>query len=839
MLKNESVKIKAMLWLALFVGLSGVLVACYVSWRDYNEAQMQVIVEAKSAAQLFKQALLQPLRNNDAAQMQHLVSAPFSSKPPQADDELSEGRHYELNKMVLLSDTGAVLASSHPNKIPLASNYVDPEITAFLPRIAALKDNSAAVIEMDEDRDLYVLMPIGENGVKYANLVIEYSMRQLLDSTLVRIKELAFIIAFISGMLMVLAWFAAARFTRPLIRLVNDIQQLASRHGYHLAQHAAQRDEVVHLTQVFGDLNYALDLAEYERDYFQQRARMALAGLENSAQGILITDVNLAILLSNDATHRLTGYASSETSSMNLMKLCLGESELNFEQEVLSAIKQGGHWDGELVGKRRDGSRYPAWLSIAAMQDSSVGNARYVCILSDISERKIHEEKMRYQAQHDALTGLPNRVLLQDRLEQSIARAARINEQFSVMFLDLDHFKRVNDLLGHDVGDMLLKQVSQRLVDTVRACDTVCRLGGDEFVLLIAPIHHDNEAEAVAAKIIQTLSAPYYLDDGRELHTSVSIGVSVYPADGLTPDDLTKSADMAMYQAKAEGRNNFQRFTTDMHGEMFARVTLESQLRTAIQQQQFVLHYQPQIDLVSGHIAGLEALIRWNHPEKGMVYPDDFIAQAEESSLIVEIGEWVLNEACKQIRAWKNQGMEVPTVGVNVSFRQFHQHDLQATVEEALHRHHLTGDCLELELTESVMLRDPEKVLSVLRELRKQGIRISIDDFGNGYSSLRYLQRLDVDTLKIDRSFVIDMHQPQGEAIVETIISIAKNLSLHTVAEGVETEVQRAKLHAMNCNEMQGYFFSKPLCADEAQALIRQHSSPRPATPRKRRPLAA
>jgi EAL domain-containing protein (putative c-di-GMP-specific phosphodiesterase class I) len=330
---------------------------------------------------------------------------------------------------------------------------------------------------------------------------------------------------------------------------------------------------------------------------------------------------------------------------------------------------------------------------------------------------------------------------------------------------------------------------------------------------------------AVAEKLIHAISAPYLLEDGSEINTSTSIGISLYPDGGETPDSLTKSADEAMYRAKQNGRNNYQVFTQDMHGEVYERASLESQLRQALKQKQFVLHYQPQLELASNHIIGLEALIRWQHPLRGLVYPGDFIHIAEDSGLIIDIGAWVIDEACRQARAWLDAGEEVPTVAVNISFRQFHQHDLQATVEAALQRHALPGSSLEIELTESVMLREPDKVLEVLQNLRARGVRISIDDFGTGYSSLLYLRQLNIDALKMDRSFVSDITHPQGRAMVKVISDVARVLGLRTIAEGVETEEHVRALRMIGCDEIQGYYFSKPLPPDQVMELLRQHAS--------------
>lgn len=694
-----------MILAALLVGLTGILAAVYASWLAFENAKEDLRTKGRADAHLFQHVLLDPLRLGDDFQIYELLSAPF--KAQRAESNVATGekppRSY-LIEVALLDDDGRVLSTSDPRNIPIGSMYSkdEPEFPATAPHLRSiLEDASPILFTLADGKKFFVISPIGENGVKYANLIQEYSLEELLADAVHRIEKITLMIELITLMMMGLAWVIAKRFTEPLLQLSQDMRRLAKQHGIMLGSDDS-KDEALQLRVVFDDLEKALEIAEHEN---------------NTAK-----------------------------------------------------------------------------------------------------------EKILHQAEHDSLTGLPNRVLVKDRLEQAIARAARNREQLAVLFLDLDHFKRINDLLGHHAGDQLLRMVGHRLLGAVRISDTVSRLGGDEFLLMLAPVNNESEVRTVAEKLILAISAPYELEDGTEINTSVSIGISLYPSGGETSDELTKSADEAMYRAKEMGRNNYQIFTQDMHGEAFERASTESQLRQAIRQRQFILHYQPQLELSSHRINGLEALIRWQHPTKGLVYPGDFIRIAEESGLILEMGEWVIEEACRQMREWLDAGEDIPTIAVNVSFKQFHLRDLQGTIEKALQRYDLPGSRLEIELTESVMLRDPTQVMEVLQNLRAQGVRISIDDFGTGYSSLLYLKQLNIDALKIDRSFVMDIADPQGLAMIKVIYDVARTLGLRTIAEGVETAAQLQELHILGCDEIQGYYFSRPLSATDTLLLLQKHT---------------
>ena len=439
----------------------------------------------------------------------------------------------------------------------------------------------------------------------------------------------------------------------------------------------------------------------------------------------------------------------------------------------------------------------------------------------DIEERKQVERNIRHMAHHDSLTDLPNRALFRDRLTHAMAQADRYQQKLAVMFLDLDRFKAINDTLGHSLGDQLLRIAAERLRTCVRDCDTVARLGGDEFTVIVEDVVDPQTAGVVAQKIVDTFAQPFNLL-GHEVFVTTSIGITVYPDDGEQLDSLLRNADTAMYRAKGCGRNNFQFYVADMNVRARERLMLENALRRALVRDEFELYYQPRVDIYSGRVIGAEALLRWRHPDMGMIPPAEFVPILEETGMIIPVGEWALREACRQNRAWQTMELPPVRVAVNLSARQFVQKDLAGTVEQALADSGLSSAYLELEITEELLLENSLSNTATLNKLRDLGVHISIDDFGTGYSSLSYLKRLPINTLKIDKSFVRDItRDSDGAAIASAIIAMACSLRLNVLAEGVETEEQLSFLRAQGCNEIQGYSFSHPLSADDFEKLLR------------------
>ena len=443
---------------------------------------------------------------------------------------------------------------------------------------------------------------------------------------------------------------------------------------------------------------------------------------------------------------------------------------------------------------------------------------------SDITERKLTEQRIEFLAYHDPLTGLPNRVLLEDRLEQTIAQAERSHHGLALVFMDLDNFKKINDSLGHATGDALLKEVAARLKRCVRDTDTISRQGGDEFVLVLGGLHGAEGSLPVLTKIMETLQEPFVCE-GNELSTSASMGVALYPQDGNCFDILRKKADMAMYRAKEAGRNTYRFFDEAMDEEAVEHLLMRSGLRRAIERGEFVLHYQPQVDIASGRVVGVEALLRWEHPEFGLVQPGRFIPVAEESGLIVPIGAWVIEEACRQAMVWRRAGLPDLVMAVNLSAAQFRRSGIEDTVAQALQRSGLVPALLELELTESILLQDVEQVLATVQRLKQLGVQLAIDDFGTGYSSLSYLKRFDIDKLKIDQSFIRDLaSDPDDAAIVRAIIQMAHSLGLRAIAEGVETAQPLQQLRGFGCDEAQGYLYARPMPAAETERYLAQRT---------------
>ena len=562
------------------------------------------------------------------------------------------------------------------------------------------------------------------------------------------------------------------------------------------------------------ELQDALRARDAELTASQHELRLAEKVIESSLEGILITDEDLHIVSVNPAFTRLTGYTFDEVRGRTPAVLKSGRHDANFYRAMWKSISACGHWQGEIWNRRKSGELYPELLTITAIHDSNGRLTNYAALFSDISQIKDSEEQIRSLAYYDPLTNLPNRRLLEDRLQVALAHAHRNHSRLAVMFVDLDRFKRINDTLGHEVGDRVLMEIANRLKHCLREDDTVARMGGDEFIIVLGDVAQEDAPAHVASRIIEALREPVVLD-GRELVITTSIGISVYPEDGEDATVLIKNADTAMYRAKDEGRNSFQMYQTAMNARSLEHLALEAALHHALEREELVLHYQPVVDIASGKVVAAEALLRWRHPDLGLVSPADFIPLAEETGLILPIGAWVMREACRQHRAWAKQGFELPRMKVNLSARQFRDPSLVTLISEILAETGMPAAALNLELTESVLMDESEYGIAVLARLRKLGLGLALDDFGTGYSSLAYLKRFPIDELKIDRLFVRDMERnPSDAAIAGAIVSMAHSLGQMVVAEGVETQAQLAILTASGCDMAQGFLFSRPLPAD-------------------------
>jgi diguanylate cyclase (GGDEF)-like protein/PAS domain S-box-containing protein len=558
----------------------------------------------------------------------------------------------------------------------------------------------------------------------------------------------------------------------------------------------------------------------------EEQLRLAWTVFRNSVEAIIITDARQRILSVNRAFTDVTGYSAEEALGLTPRLLKSGHHDRSFYEAMWRDIESHGFWQGEIHDRRKDGTLYPSALSISAVHDKAGRITHYVAVFSDITERKASEARIAFLAQHDSLTGLPNRALLHDRLDQALANAARQGTRIALLFLDLDRFKTINDSLGHMMGDQLLQGVALRLSGCVRETDTVSRQGGDEFLIVLTHVEMPDDAARVAEKILDRLRPPFDID-GQQLGTSFSIGIALYPEDGNTVESLMKNADTAMYHAKENGRNTYRFFDERMNVNALERLHLENGLRRALENEEFTVYYQPQVDLVSGRIIGAEALLRWFSGVMGGVSPARFIPLAEECGLIVPIGEWVLHTACRQARKWQDEGLPAIPVAVNLSALQFRRADIVATVSRALEESGLQGCWLELELTESLLMQSGPEVEATLSRLKALGVRLSIDDFGTGYSSLAYLKRFPVDRLKIDQSFVRDItDDPDDAAIVRAIIQLGRSLRLEVIAEGTETPEQMDFLRYERCTAAQGYLFAPPLPAEAVTELLRIGSLP-------------
>lgn len=576
------------------------------------------------------------------------------------------------------------------------------------------------------------------------------------------------------------------------------------------------------LVEMAADISFALDSFAHEAERKRAEGELQLAAkvFEQSREGITITDAQRNIVSINKAFSEITGYSEAEVLGRNPSLLSSGRQDADFYRAMWQAIDEQGSWADEIWNRRKGGDVYPEWLSISRVVDAGGATTHYIGIFSDITRHKAADEHIHWLAHFDSLTGLPNRALLADRSKHALSQAQRSGESLALMFLDLDHFKNINDTLGHRVGDALLIEVAKRLTTLVRAQDTVSRSGGDEFILILPGTDADGAAH-LAEKLIEAAVLPYQIEQ-HELSVSSSIGIAIYPDDGEEFDALLKCADTAMYGAKRAGRNNFNFYTSEMQSRAARIMQLENALRRAPAAGQLSLHYQAQGSLQDGRVIGAEALLRWRHPELGMISPAEFIPLAEENGQILTIGEWVLRTAVRQCKDWIDSGLGLITIAVNLSAVQFRHPRLSELIMQILDEVGLPPQYLELELTEGVTMSDPLGAIAVMNKLHEHGIRMSIDDFGTGYSSLSYLKRFKVYKLKIDQSFVRDIAvDADDKAIVGAIINLADSLGLKTIAEGVETEEQRAFLRDQGCDEIQGYLFSHPLPADQFEAFVR------------------
>ena len=617
-----------------------------------------------------------------------------------------------------------------------------------------------------------------------------------------------------------LGWLLAERIARPIVRISQAADKIA---GGDLDQDVTQESgdgEVAHLAKAIHDMVAHLTQEIAQRRLAEQGLRLSARVFEQSNEAIMITDAQRNIVTVNRAFIEIFGYTESEVLGNSPRMFKSGRQSAEFYRSLYADLASTGQWHGEMWNKRKSGEVFPEWVSISAVRDEQGEISNYIAIYLDLSASKKEQERIAYLASYDMLTGLPNRYLLNDRLEQGLNLAKRHDNKLAVLFVDLDHFKNINDILGHDVGDEMLRMAAERLKSCLRRTDTLARQGGDEFVAVLGDIESVDEVTFVVEKMIASLCGQFGIRE-HQLGITTSIGVSIFPDDGEDAVTLMRNADMAMYRAKDAGRNRFQYFEQEMNEQAMLRMRLENDLRQALAKGELMLYYQPKVNIASGAVAGMEALLRWQHPRLGFISPAQFIPVAEESGLINEIGDWVLHQAALQQRIWQSLGYTIVPVAVNLSARQFAQHDLVEKIVAIVRNVGISSEFIELELTESLLMDVGVNSLEVMRRLDAAGFNLALDDFGTGYSSLSRLKLLPVKSLKIDQSFVRDIATDENdESIVNATTVLAHAMEMKVIAEGVETQQQLDYLRDLHCEEYQGYLFSRPVPANQAVKFL-------------------
>jgi diguanylate cyclase (GGDEF)-like protein/PAS domain S-box-containing protein len=634
------------------------------------------------------------------------------------------------------------------------------------------------------------------------------------------------------GLMLTIAYIVIRRITQRLSLLLSWSREVSA--GNLSAPLTDEsRDEVGRVTHAMEEMSQniqrahgELAQAKEEAEDVAEKLRIYANAFENSGEAIIISDDQNNILNVNKAFIAQTGFTREEVIGRNPRFLASGRTPKSTYHEMWKGLNEESFWHGELWDRKKSGEIYPNWVAISAIRNNIGEVIFYIASFTDVSERKEAEARIEHLAHHDILTGLQNRFSLEDRLEQSLSIARRNRHQVAVLFIDLDHFKNINDSLGHQFGDQLLVKVANRLKACVRESDIVARIGGDEFVVVLTDMNDSSDAAHIAENLQQQLALPYEID-GSVLESTPSIGISIFPDDSDCSDDcncadeLMRNADVAMYHAKEHGRNNYYFYTESMLVAAHERLRIEREFRAALEQGHLELHYQPQVSAIDNRICAMEALVRWRHPEQGLIPPARFIPIAEESGSIQALGEWVFDEACRQLASWKSEGINSVRMTINLSAKQLHSDTLTDLVKTSMLKHGVQGNELEFEITETAAMNDPQMAVTQLNALRDLGIWLAIDDFGTGYSSLAYMKRLPIQTLKLDRTFVRDIESDPNDAEISlATIALAHNLGLKVVAEGVETDAQRAFLSLHNCDYLQGYLFSKPLPSKEASKLL-------------------
>lgn len=564
----------------------------------------------------------------------------------------------------------------------------------------------------------------------------------------------------------------------------------------------------------------------YETDDILQSSANALKMADRlfnkSMEGVILTDRNTRILKVNKTFTEVTGYKLQEVFSKTPAILQSGQHGSDFYKDMWTTLKRKGLWQRQIFNRKKNGEIYPEWLTIHAIKNQKGKVVNYLGLFTDLTNKNLTQDIIHHLAYYDPLTNLPNRLLFHERLKQTLINAKRQKSQFALLFMDLDGFKKVNDSLGHDAGDLLLQEVALRLKKDLRESDTISRLGGDEFTIILDGFNHTNHLSTVLKKILKELSGEFKLNE-REVYISVSIGISIYPNDGHDMVELIKNADTAMYAAKEKGKNRYEFYDAAMNRKIIERLTLESCIHIAYNEEQFMVYYQPKINLLTRSVEGAEALIRWKHPVRGFISPAQFIPLAEEIGMIIPIGEWVLRQVCRNMREWKKEFHQDIKISVNLSSLQFRDPNFLKMLELLIIEENIDPKYLEIEITESLLMHDIQSNLSTMKQLKEMGISLSIDDFGTGYSSLKYLKEFPIDVLKIDKSFIDEITTDANDRMLtKSIIDLAHNLEMDVIAEGVETQEQIEFLLRNGCQRVQGFYFSQAVDADSFSAYVQK-----------------
>ena len=644
-------------------------------------------------------------------------------------------------------------------------------------------------------------------GLEMKNSVFEMKNKATKDMLL---YFFFFIVIFVCALY--LSFSTINRIIEKIKHIADTMKQMQIDHKFNEPLLVDGDDEVAEMMVAFNQM-----LGERKKS--ESELKISAAVFKHASEAIMITNENNIIETVNPAFSLISGYQPCEVVGKSPRVLSSGKHVSAFYQNMYQELEEKGSWQGEIWNKRKNGEIYPEFLAISVVRDIHNKPIQYISLFSDITKYKKYEEDIWIQANYDSLTGLPNRSMCIEHLNYEISHEKFKCNQLALLFIDLDRFKNVNDTWGHSSGDQLLKQAAKRLKDCIRESDTVARLGGDEFVVILAGIKSKPDTKRIAENIIRALSAPFILSNSTNLGTneavvSASIGITIAPTDGSDVEVLLKNADTAMYQAKGSGRNCYKFFTSSMNETVTARMQIEQALRKAVKEREFVLHYQPVVSLSSGKIIGAEALIRWQHPEEGLVYPDSFIGIAEETGLIESIGQWVIEQACQDLKNWQSLGLNLH-VAVNVSSRQCKQTSaipLTTIIRSALEKNDISSSNLKIEITESLLMDNSQEMISTLQNIRELGVAIHMDDFGTGYSSLSYLKHFPIDVLKIDRAFIEGAISDKTDAsLVEAVVLIGHSLQLKLVGEGIETQQHYDYLASLGCDYGQGYFISKPI----------------------------